>query len=132
MEKIEQQNRRLKNYMLVLVFALFGLALIGAKSGSMDGQFGKIEVQKITIVNDAGQEVMHIGTSDEGTGLNILNKAGEKVFSLGINADERGTGMMVADKEGLPRFGFGMDEGLPSLAITDKNGKKILALGGDV
>ena len=131
MEKLEQQNRRLKNYMLLLLFALMGLALVGAKSGPNDGQFRQIVAQKITIANDAGKEVMYIGTSDEGTGLNILNKTGEKVLSLGINADERGTGMMVADKEGLPRFGFGMDDGLPSLAITDKNGKKILALGGD-
>lgn len=130
-EKIEKQNRRLKNYMVFLVLSFLALAVMGAKTGPNDGHFRQITAERISFVDGAGQERMLIGYSEEGTGIKVLNKAGKKVLGIGINADEEGSGILVADKEGRPRIGLGLDEGVPSVVMINENEKKILAMGGD-
>jgi len=130
-ERIEKQNRRLKNTMFLLVVSLLALAVLGAKSGPNDGHFRQIIAERISFVDDAGQERMLIGSSEEGTGIRILNKAGKKALGIGITGDEGGSGILVTDKEGRPRIGLGMDEGVPSVAMVDENGKKIMAMGGN-
>jgi len=131
-ERIENQNRRLKSYMAVLVLSFLALALMGAKAGTQDGHFRQIITEGISIVDGAGQELILIGfAKDEGAGIKILNKAGKRVMSIGIAADEGGSGILVADKEGRPRIGLGMEGGLPSLAVANEKGKKIVAMGGD-
>ena len=132
MERIEIQNRRLKNYMVVLVLSLLALAVMGAKAGPQDGHFRQITAERITIVDGAGQERMLIGfRKEEGTGIRMLNKAGIRVLGIGIAADEGGSGILVADKEGRPRVGLGMDEGVPSLVMINEKGKKTIGMGGD-
>ena len=130
-ERIEKQNRRLKSYMAFLALSFLFLSVIGAKAGPQDGHFRQIFAEKITIVDVADQEIILIGSAEEGTGIRILNKQGKRAVGIGIAADEGGSGILVADKEGRPRIGLGMDEGVPSVAMTDDNGKKILAMGGD-
>ncbi len=130
-EKIEKQNRRLKNYMVFLVLSFLALAIMGAKTGPNDGHFRQITAERISFVDGAGQERMLIGYSEEGTGIKVLNKAGKKVLGIGIDADEEGSGILVADKEGRPRIGLGLDEGVPSVVMVNENEKKILAMGGD-
>ena len=130
-EKIEKQNRRLKNTMFLLVLSFLALAVMGAKAGPNDGHFRQIIAERISFVDGAGQERMLIGTSEEGTGIRILNKAGKKTLGIGITGDEGGSGILVNDKEGRPRIGLGLDEGVPSVVMVDENGKKILAMGGD-
>jgi hypothetical protein len=130
-EKIEKQNRCLKNAMFFLVLSFLALTLMGAKAGPNDGHFRQIIAEKISFVDGAGQERMLIGYSEEGTGIKVLNKAGKKVLGIGIDADEEGSGILVADKEGRPRIGLGLDEGVPSVVMVNENGKKILAMGGD-
>jgi hypothetical protein len=129
--KIEKQNRRLKNYMVLLVLSILALAVMGAKAGPSDGHFRQVITERISIVDGAGQEVILIGSSEKGTGIRILNTAGKRVLGIGIAADEEGSGILIADKEGRPRIGLGMDNGLPSVAMVDENGKKIMAMGGD-
>jgi len=131
MERIEKQNRRLKNYMVFLVLSFLALAVMGAKAGPNDGHFRQIIAERISFIDGAGQERMLMGSSEEGTGIKVLNKAGKKVLGIGIDADEKGSGILVADKEGRPRIGLGIDEGVPSVVMVDENGKKILAMGGD-
>ena len=130
-ERIEKQNRRLKNTMFFLILSFLALALMGAKAGPNDGHFRQIIAERISFVDGAGQERMLMGSSEEGTGIKVLNKAGKKVLGIGIDADEEGSGILVADKEGRPRIGLGLDEGVPSVVMVDENGKKILAMGGD-
>lgn len=130
-ERIEKQNRRLKHTMFLLVLSFLALAVMGAKAGPNDGHFRQIIAERISFVDDAGQERMLIGSSEEGTGIRILNKAGKKALGIGITGDEGGSGILVTDKEGRPRIGLGMDEGVPSVVMVDENGKKILAMGGD-
>ena len=130
-ERIEKQNRRLKNTMFFLVLSFLAFAVMGAKAGPNDGHFRQIIAERISFVDGAGQERMLMGFSEEGTGIKVLNKAGEKVLGIGIDADEEGSGILVNDKEGRPRIGLGMDEGVPSVVMVDENGKKILAMGGD-
>jgi len=132
MDKIEKQNRRLKSVLAVLAVFLLAFVLMGAKTGMHDGHFRQIIAERISIVDDTGQEIMLIGFKKElGTGIRILNKAGKRIIGIGIPADGGGSGILVADEEGRPRIGLGMDEGVPSVAMTDENGKKILAMGGD-
>ena len=130
-ERVEKQNRRLKSYMVFLVLSFLALVVIGAKAGPSDGHFRQVIAEGISIVDGAGQEVILIGSSEEGTGIRVLNKAGKRILGIGIAADEEGSGILVADKEGRPRIGLGMDKGLPSVAMVDGNGKKIMAMGGD-
>jgi len=130
-EKIEKQNRRLKSYMVFFIIILLAFPLMGAKAGLNNGHFRQITVEKIAIVNGAGQELMLIGSQQDKTGIRILNKAGKRVLSIGATTDDRGSGILIADKEGRPRFGLGMDMGLPSFAMVDENGKKIMAMGGN-
>jgi len=130
-ERIEKQNRRLKNTMFFLVLSFLALAVMGAKAGPNDGHFRQIIAERISFVDGAGQERMLIGTSEEGTGIRILNKAGKKALGIGITGDDGGSGILVNDKEGRPRIGLGLDEGVPSVVMVDENGKKILAMGGD-
>ena len=130
-ERIEKQNRRLKNTMFFLVLSFLALALMGAKTGTYDGHFRQIIAERISFVDGAGQERMLIGSSEEGTGIKVLNKAGKKVLGIGIAGDEGGSGILVNDKEGRPRIGLGLDEGVPSVVMVDENGKKIMAMGGN-
>jgi len=130
-ERIEKQNRRLKNTMFLLVLSFLALAVMGAKAGPNDGHFRQIIAERISFVDGAGQERMLIGSSEEGTGIKVLNKAGKKVLGIGIAGDEGGSGILVNDKEGRPRIGLGLDEGVPSVVMVNENGKKILAMGGD-
>jgi hypothetical protein len=116
-------------FFLVLFFLAF--AVMGAKAGPNDGHFRQIIAERISFVDGAGQELMLMGSSEEGTGIKVLNKAGKKVLGIGIAGDEGGSGILVADKEGRPRIGLGLDEGVPSVVMVDENGKKILAMGGD-
>ena len=133
MNRLENQNRRLKTAMAVLSISFLVLVLMGAKAGVHDGHFRQIIAEGISIVDDTGREIILIGSKkEEGTGMRILNKAGKRVVGIGITADEGGSGILVADKEGRPRIGMGMDEGVPSLAMTNENEKKILAMGGDM
>jgi hypothetical protein len=132
LETIEKQNRYLKSLMGVLVLSVLALAVMGAKAGPRDGHFRQIIAEEITIVDEAGQELILIGLRKEaGTGIRILNKAGKRIVGIGITADEGGSGILVADKEGRPRIGMGMDEGVPSLAMVNERGKKTMAMGGD-
>jgi hypothetical protein len=130
-ERIEKQNRRLKNTMFFLVLSFLALAVMGAKAGPNDGHFRQIIAERISFVDGSGQERMLMGSSEEGTGIKVLNKAGKKVLGIGIAGDEGGSGILVADKEGRPRIGLGLDEGVPSVVMVDENGKKILAMGGN-
>ena len=130
-ERIEKQNRRLKNTMFFLVLSFLALAVMGAKAGPNDGHFRQIIAESISFVDGSGQELMLMGSSEEGTGIKVLNKAGKKVLGIGIAGDEGGSGILVADKEGRPRIGLGLDEGVPSVVMVDENGKKILAMGGN-
>ena len=133
MNRLENQNRRLKIGMAVLSISFLALVLMGAKAGLNDGHFRQIIAEGISIVDDTGREIILIGSKkEEGTGMRILNKAGKRVVGIGITADEGGSGILVADKEGRPRIGMGMDEGVPSLAMTNENEKKILAMGGNM
>ena len=132
LETIEKQNRCLKSLMVILVLSVLALAVMGAKAGPRDGHFRQIIAEEISIVDDAGQELILIGFRKEaGTGIRILNKAGKRIVGIGITADEGGSGILVADKEGRPRIGMGMDEGVPSLAMVNERGKKTMAMGGD-
>jgi hypothetical protein len=130
-ERIEKQNRRLKNTMFFLVLSFLALVVMGAKAGPNDGHFRQIIAESISFVDGAGQERMLIGSSEEGAGIKVFNKAGKKVLGIGITGDEGGSGILVNDKEGRPRIGLGLDEGVPSVVMVDENGKKILAMGGD-
>jgi hypothetical protein len=130
-ERIEKQNRRLKNTMFLLVLSFLALAVMGAKAGPNDGHFRQIIAERITFIDGTGQERMLIGSSEDGTGIRILNKAGKKALGIGITGDEGGSGILVADKEGRPRIGLGLDEGIPSVVMVDEYGKKIMAMGGD-
>lgn len=130
-QKVEKQNRQLKNFLMFLTVTLLALLLMGAKAALQDGHFKNITAEAITIVDGSGQELILLGSGKDGTGIRIMNKVGKRVVGIGTTADERGSGMLVADKEGRPRFGLGMDMGVPSFAMTDKNGKKIMAMGGD-
>lgn len=131
MEKIEQQNKRLKYGILVLAGSLVMLMTMGAKMGMKEGSFRNITTGKITIIDTSGRELMTIGNQEGmGTGIRIYNKEGIRILGLGTTADEQGSGMLVADSDGTPRFGLGMDKGIPSIAMTNAEGKKVLALGG--
>ena len=77
-ERVEKQNRRLKNTMFFLVLSFLALAVMGAKAGPNDGHFRQIIAERISFVDGAGQERMLIGSSEEGTGIKVLNKAVEK------------------------------------------------------
>jgi hypothetical protein len=132
LERVEKQNRRMKNYMIFLVVTLLAFAAMGAKEGPQDEHFRQITAEGITIVDATGQEFILIGSDkEEGTGIRILNKAGKPVVGIGTTADEGGSGIMVSDKEGRPRIGLGLDEGVPSVALVNEKGKKFLAMGGN-
>ena len=130
-EEIEKQNRRLKNYMKVMVLAFLSLAFIGAKAGPHNGEFNQITAKILTIVDDAGRERIVLGSNEEGTGLKVINMEGKKLLGVGIAAGDRGSGISFSDKEGRPRIGLGLDEGIPGMAIINENGRKIIGIGGD-
>ncbi len=131
-EKVEKQNRRFKQSIVFLTCCLLALILMGAKIGMRDGHFRHITAEKITIANDAGQELITIGmTGDQATGIRIFNTDGKRIIGLGISGDQKGSGILIADQTGTPRLGLGMDSDVPSLAITDKKGKKTIGIGGD-
>lgn len=131
-ERLEKHNRRLQNSLILLVIGLLTILVMGAKTGWNDGLFREVKAKRITIVDNKGNHLMHIGTDEKlGTGLRVFDEKGVRLLSLGVAADERGSGILVADKQGRARLGLGMDRGIPSLAMTDENGKKLIALGGD-
>lgn len=131
-ERIEKQNRRMKNYIIFLIVTLLAFAAMGAKEGLQDGHFRQITAERITIVDSAGQKFILIGSDKEkGTGMSILNREGKSVIGIGTTADEGGSGIMVSDKKGRPRIGLGLDEGIPSVALVNEKGKKFLAMGGN-
>lgn len=131
-ERLEKHNRRLQHTLVILAIGLLTILVMGAKTGWNDAVFREIKAKKITIVDNKGRQLMHIGTDEKvGTGLRVFNTSGVKMLSLGVSADQRGSGILVADKQGRARLGLGMDEGVPSLAVADENGKKLIALGGD-
>ena len=129
-EHVEKQNRRIKGLALVLGIVLIAVMGIGA-TAMQDGNFRKITVQEVVVVDKMGKNKIHIGTSDEGSGVKILNNAGKRVIGLGLSTDEQGNGIVIADNSGMPRLGLGMEEGIPSMAITTSQGKKVLGIGGD-
>ena len=132
MEKIEQQNKRLKRGMVALAGSLLVLMIMGAKIGMKDGHFRNITASRISILDISGKEIMTIGKDeDKGTGIRIYNTSGKRIIGLGLTADEHGSGMLVADNDGTPRFGLGMDKGVPSIAIVNETGKKVIGLGGN-
>ena len=131
LDKIERQNNRMKQLMVVLTLLLVPLFLLGAKHGANDAQFGQITATGITIRDASGMELVAIGSDKErGSGISIFNTAGKPAITLGIPADGKGSGIMVSDTEGRPRIGLGMDEGIPGIALVDEKGAKILAMGG--
>ena len=131
LDRIERQNNRMKQLMVVLTLLLVPLFLLGAKHGANDAQFGQITATGITIRDASGMELVAIGSDKErGSGISIFNTAGKPAITLGIQADGEGSGIMVADAEGRPRVGLGMDEGIPGIALVDEKGAKILAMGG--
>lgn len=132
MEKLEQQNKRLRHGVLALAGSLIVLMAMGAKMGMKDGHFREITASKISIIDTSGKELISIGNLEgTGTGMRIYNKTGKRVIGLGLTADGNGSGMLIADNDGKPRFGLGMDKGIPSIAIANEEGKKIIGLGGD-
>jgi hypothetical protein len=132
MEKIEQQNTRLKRGMFVLAGSLVVLMAMGAKVGIKDGHFRDITAGKISIIDTSGKELITIGKIEgAGTGIRMYNQAGKRILGLGLTADDSGSGMLVADNDGTPRFGLGIDKGVPSIAITNEEGKKVIGLGGN-
>jgi hypothetical protein len=131
LDRIERQNSRMKQLMIVLTLLLVPLFLLGAKHGANDAQFGQITATGITIRDASGMELVAIGSDKErGSGISIFNTAGKPAITLGIPADGKGSGIMVSDAEGRPRIGLGMDEGIPGIALVDEKGAKILAMGG--
>ena len=90
-ESIEKQNRRLKSYVAFLAISFLFIAVMGAKAGSNDGHFRQIFAERITIVDDEDQEIILIGSGEEGTGIRILNKSGTRLMGIGIAADEGGS-----------------------------------------
>jgi hypothetical protein len=130
-EQVEKQNRNIKRVTGSLAVLVLAFVFLGAQSVMQEGQFSKITVQEITVVDSMGKPRVLLGSTDEGTGVRILNAQGKRIVGLGIAADGGGSGMLVADQDGAPRLGLGMDEGIPSLAVTNKDGKKIIGLGGD-
>ena len=130
-ERLEKQNKKLKCYMTLLIVSVLTLTLIGAKGVPQDGEFHQITARAITILNSAGQEIMLIGSTEEGTGIRMLNRSGKRVLGIGITGDEDGSGLLVADAEGRPRIGLGIEGGLPSMAIVNEKGKKLMGLGGN-
>ena len=128
--QLERQNRRTRRLAGVMGIILLAVVVMGAQTAMHDGQFRKITVQEVTIVDSQGIPRVMMGASDEGTGMRILNRHGKRVVGIGITADERGSGMLVADNSGNPRIGIGMDGEVPSMAITNKDGQKIMGLGG--
>jgi len=132
LERVEKQNQRMKTYMILLSITFLALAAIGAKEASQDGHFRQITAERLTIVDEAGQELILIGSDKmAGIGIRINNWEGKKIIGMGSTADESGTGIMVLDEQGRPRIGLGMDEGVPSVALVNDKGKKFLAMGGD-
>ena len=132
LERVEKQNQHMKTYMIFLIITLMALAVIGAKEAQQDGNFKQITAERLTIVDEAGQQLILIGFDKvEGTGIRILNRAGKQVVDIGTSASESGSGIMVSDKEGRPRIGLGLDKGVPSVALVNDKGKKFLAMGGD-
>jgi hypothetical protein len=132
LERVEKQNQRMKTYMILLSITFLALAAIGAKEATQDGHFRQITAERLTIVDEAGQELILIGSDKmEGIGIRINNWKGKKILGMGSTADESGTGIMVLDEQGRPRIGLGMDEGVPSVALVNDKGKKFLAMGGD-
>lgn len=131
MDRIEQQNLRLRRYLLVSVLTLLAILVMGAKAGLNNGNFGKVTAERIAIVDSTGKEVLLIGTDKNGTGIRILNNEGVRVLGIGTTDDDRGSGLLIADNKGRPRFGLGIDNGLPSFAMVNEDGKKIMAMGGN-
>lgn len=131
-ERVENQNKRLKNYLAALSVCFASIVLMGAAANLSDGKFNELTAKVLTLVDDSGNKRVVIGHgNEEGTGINIFNSSGVKILGIGLPADEMGSGILFNDQEGRPRIGLGLDEGLPGMAIVDQGGKKIIALGGD-
>ena len=129
-EQLERQNRRTRRLAGVMGIILLAVVVMGAQTAMQDGQFRKITVQEVMIVDNQGVPRVQLGSSQDGTGMRILNRQGKRVVGIGITTDERGSGILVADNNGNPRLGLGMDGEVPSMAIANADGKKVMGLGG--
>ena len=128
--RIRRENRFLKSLLAVTAACLCGIIMLGAAvAARQDADLGKVTATRITIVDENGKELVTLGKSEKGYGLQILGTDGNKEIGMGVGSDGRSSGLAIFDAQGRGRIGLGMDGAVPSMAVTDENGKKVVALG---
>jgi len=109
----------------VLAILVFYVFLVDENVESQVAIQEEILAKRIAIVNDAGQEVVLLSTSEDDNGaIVIYNKNGTPVAYMG--ADEYGGIMGVSDKDGdFVAYMGASDEDNGEITVFNKSGKVI-------
>lgn len=107
----------LYSVLAVLVFYVF---LIDSKVESKVAIQEEIRARSISIINDAGQEVISLCTIEDGGAIIVANKAGTCVAGMGTDKD--GGKIVVSNKNGIPVGAIGIYEDGGAINISNKAG----------
>jgi len=108
----------------VLAILVFYVFLIDVNVESKVAIQEEIRAKSISIMNNAGQEVVSLCTIEDGGAIFVANKAGTPITIIGINKD--GSGLMgIANKAGTPGVSMKVDENGGRVDITNKAGTSV-------
>ncbi len=108
----------------VLAILVFYVFLVDNKVESQVIIQEEIRAKSISIMNNAGQEVVSLCTIEDGGAIFVANKAGTPVTIIGINKD--GSGLMgITNKAGTSGVSMKVDEDGGRVGITNKDGTSV-------
>jgi hypothetical protein len=151
LERVEQQNRRLKGYGAAICLVGVISLLLGAQAE----QKGKlVEADKFVLRDSFGRQRVilsmtrddesapalvfydenlrpraALGVSKDGPGLYFTDASGKHRAVLSRNSD--GIGFDLLDADGKPRAAFHVNDSMAGFLVKDEEGKTRLAVGMD-
>jgi len=116
LEKVEQQNRRLKRVgVVVLALAVAGIIMGQAMPGAR-----KVEAEEFVLRDAAGNVRAELVAFKDGLALTLLDESGKSRATLAV--DKPGPRLSLYDENGKPRARLAVYEDGPALILLDENG----------
>jgi hypothetical protein len=103
LNRLERSNRRLKTFIMVFLCVVIAIVVMGAASTAPK----ILDVQKLILRDEAGEERGELFTTDKAWGLVLYNKDQTKAASIFVSGATNG--VMLSDQNGNVRQSFTSD-----------------------
>lgn len=124
LEKLENQNRRLKQ--IIAVFMVFVSSLVLVSAAPRKGR--TVEANQINLKDEAGRTRAVLGMRSVGPGLALYDGNGDKVQAL-LTVLQTGPALGLYDADGTTRVLLGVTPKGATLTFNDPEGKLRAEMG---